>query len=1120
MRDLAMRKPRILLLQGPVGGFFSFLQNYLSEEGFEVHRLVFNGGDILFSLHSKYEIARFKDGGFDAYFLEIFNSWRPDAIVMFGDERPIHRSAKKCAKSARVQIWSFEEGYIRPNHVTFELDGNNANSSLRTTFDRSIAHEPPAAATPLSGQTLAMGLAAWAYFVAHRTTRWLFPGYIHHRERRLRDEFRFWMKSLYRRALARRYDEQLISQLLSGNYAPFFLVALQVHDDMQLRSHGRGWKNMTFADMVLASFSRCAPAEARLIIKAHPLDVGHGHHRKNIRLLIAKHDLADRVEYLQSGPLLPIVRHSKGLVTINSTAGIAALRNHVPVMAFGDALYHIPGLSHRPDGPADLDRFWSDPPRVDVDLAWRFEEHVFNYALIPGSFYLPRTWRSLSDQVAARLRAGLGLGLNINPPDEISNTGITPPPIESPPLTPRIGISWSGIWRERRTIETLLGGRTTFVMGPLGSCDLAVGWGHKPTARAIRRTANRAGIPYVAIEDGFLRSVRPGSADRPIGWITDRSGIYYDSRAPSDLETLLVKATSPSSETIAEGRSVIDRIRELRLSKYNHAPMLTTAELGLPFGRDVVVVVDQTFSDASVSGAGADSATFIRMMDAAVEDNPGQTIVVKTHPETVSGVKRGYLNDIARRRNVVLLTQNVNPWTLIEIARRVYVVSSQFGMEAMLAGVPVTCFGAAAYAGWGLTEDRITPIRRRRPGVTREAFAKAAYLDYCRWVDPYDGREIDFESAVDRLAFLRDRFHENTTTVCLGFSRWKRPAARAFLTGVGGAPTFCASENEALAEAVRKGGRVVVWGNRGFENRCERSSNVPIVRAEDGFLRSVGLGAAFVAPASLVFDAEGIYYDPRTRSDFERIAETIEFDEALLERAERLREMIVKRHISKYNDVGSKELSFPDGKRRILVPGQVEDDASVRLGSPIVISNLELLRRARGRWPDAHIIYKPHPDVQAGYRVGRIDEATARALADQIVIDVSMPSILAQVDHVETMTSLTGFEAILRGLTVTTHGQPFYAGWGLTEDLVPIRRRARQLTVDQLVAVALLAYPRYVDPVTGLPAPAEIVVERLSQQLNHSRRLHARLLAMGRSRYAWISHNILGALWRASRAQK
>ena len=137
------------------------------------------------------------------------------------------------------------------------------------------------------------------------------------------------------------------------------------------------------------------------------------------------------------------------------------------------------------------------------------------------------------------------------------------------------------------------------------------------------------------------------------------------------------------------------------------------------------------------------------------------------------------------------------------------------------------------------------------------------------------------------------------------------------------------------------------------------------------------------------------------------------------------------------------------------------------------------LRQVRDQEPDAFIVYRPHPDVMAGLRNG---DVPGSGLADLTVTAGSLLGLLEKVHAVHVLSSLTGFEALLRGKEVTVHGAPFYAGWGLTHDLAPLpARRGRQLTIDALVAAALILAPRYLDPQTGLPCPPEVVVERLAK---------------------------------------
>ena len=257
------------------------------------------------------------------------------------------------------------------------------------------------------------------------------------------------------------------------------------------------------------------------------------------------------------------------------------------------------------------------------------------------------------------------------------------------------------------------------------------------------------------------------------------------------------------------------------------------------------------------------------------------------------------------------------------------------------------------------------------------------------------------------------------------------------------------------------------------------------MQLEDGFVRSVGIGAEFRPPLSLVLDRLGLYYDATKPSDLEALLSATEFAPALIHRAGVLRERIVREGVTKYNLPSSALVDMPRTRRVILVPGQVADDRSVQLGGGGIGTGLDLLSRVRQEAPDAHILYKPHPDVDAGHRLGGVPDAQVLRLADQIIHGGSMADLLAIVDEVHTLTSLTGFEALLRGKPVTCYGQPFYAGWGLTTDLYPPARRTRRLQLDELVAGVLILYPCYIDPVTLLPCGPEIVLDRLRDPALH-----------------------------------
>jgi capsular polysaccharide export protein len=340
---------------------------------------------------------------------------------------------------------------------------------------------------------------------------------------------------------------------------------------------------------------------------------------------------------------------------------------------------------------------------------------------------------------------------------------------------------------------------------------------------------------------------------------------------------------------------------------------------------------------------------------------------------------------------------------------------------------------------------------------------------------------------------------------CLGISWWKRRRIAEFFATPRGRPVFHRSVAVAVDEAVARGGAIAVWATREPAGLAEaaRARGIPLVRVEDGFLRSIGLGSDFLPGASIVVDEGGIYFDPDSGSDLERLLRDGDFDPVLLARARRLIDRIVAGGVTKYNIAGrSAHIPWAPGRRRILVSGQVEDDLSVRLGGGAVRGNLDLLARVRAANPDAFIVYKPHPDVVAGHRKGAIGAAALRQYADCIVRGGSIAALCGEIDELHTLTSLSGFEALLRRVPVTVYGRPFYAGWGLTRDVAPWDR-GRTLSLEKLAAGALILYPRYLDPVTRQLCTPETIIDRLAQRelwrpdlVVAARRLQGRLSAV------------------------
>jgi capsular polysaccharide export protein len=651
-------------------------------------------------------------------------------------------------------------------------------------------------------------------------------------------------------------------------------------------------------------------------------------------------------------------------------------------------------------------------------------------------------------------------------------------------------------------LQGLLGRRPAIGVFPWrhGADTVWLGWGAKPSAYRASAYARMGGSKAVRLEDGFLRSYGTGDAFPPLALVVDDVGIYYDSTRPSALENLLNSEEDLLGPVAEDARRAKGLLLGHRLSKYNHAPdwvpppaFFPSAQPGCPRN---VLVVDQTAGDLSVSLGGATRETFESMLAAARAENPGATIFVKTHPEVTSGRKRGYLANVPEDARTVVLRDAISPLSLVEQMDRVYVVTSTMGFEALLAGKPVTCFGLPWYAGWGVTDDRLPCPRRIRRRSVDELFA-AAYFHYTRYLDPVAHAPGSIFDVIDWLVrqkqmAARLRVADRPARViCVGLRRWKAANLHPMLSLDRHQVAFVPTVADARGIQPRPGDHLVFWGATppaGLLDLAD-ASGARAVRMEDGFVRSVGLGSDLIRPMSLVLDEAGIYFDPTRPSGLEQILQTARFGDAELATAGSVRELMVRHGITKYNiEPRTSARWAAQGRSIVLVPGQVEDDASIRLGCGQVRTNLGLLQAVRASRPDAFIVYKPHPDVSSGNRDGKLALAEARRFADHVETRLSVISCIDACDEVHTMTSLTGFDALLRGKKVVTFGQPFYAGWGLTEDRmadgVALARRTRRLSVDELVAGALLRYPLYWDWQLKGYTSCEAVIRRIIEARN------------------------------------
>ncbi|MCW1954972.1 MAG: capsular polysaccharide biosynthesis protein [Roseobacter sp.] len=654
----------------------------------------------------------------------------------------------------------------------------------------------------------------------------------------------------------------------------------------------------------------------------------------------------------------------------------------------------------------------------------------------------------------------------------------------------RLSYYTAGFLRQRRVRRILELAGYDLRLGRAKAGAFVAVWGRSPYAARGEAAAARAGAGLVRVEDAFLRSLQAGRAgEPPLGLMIDDIGVYFDASAPSRLEQILATDPLDHSDELRRAHGGIARIREAQLSKYAGYDLETPCPAA-----GYVLVIDQTRGDASVTHGGADANTFKEMLYYAQAEHPGARILIKTHPETVAGHRQGYFSAADTSRRISLFEGRVSPWALLEGAVAVYTVTSQMGFEAILAGHRPQVFGQPFYAGWGLSEDRNPRgLPRRGRVLTPAQLFLGAMIKAPTWYDVHNDRLARFEEALDSFeAEVRAWREDHAGWTAAGMRLWKRAPLQQF---------FGRHKGIGFGKTAKAGRRAMVWAGQANEGKDERR-----VRLEDGFLRSRGLGAALTPPLSLVLDDLGIYYDPTRESRLERLVlarANLRPDQSARVRA--LIEAICSLGVTKYNLKGQMPV-LPAG-RRILVPGQVEDDASIRLGAGDICTNLGLLAAARRANPKAVIVFKPHPDVEAGLRPGAVAPRDLVGLADVLAENADAAALLGQVEEVWTMTSLLGFEALLRGLTVTTTGAPFYAGWGLTTDKgrVPARR-GRHISLESLAHAALIDYPRYFDPVSQRPCSPELALARLSAGgfgRGPGNRALAKLQGLFAS-YAWI----------------
>ncbi len=584
------------------------------------------------------------------------------------------------------------------------------------------------------------------------------------------------------------------------------------------------------------------------------------------------------------------------------------------------------------------------------------------------------------------------------------------------------------------------------------------------------RIARAAGFDVHAASPGPLLA-RNGRRMPLLSW-------FVVHRTETGPQTLFEAISSTFAATNDAGKSPdVAKLMERVLASYaldpqHRVPRCPPALLAPPRAPRVLLVDERMRSACTDESPSKRRKAFEQMIENALASHPNAQFWLARSGDYGTG---HWLSSLVR--NLPPGTQYVgdeySTCAALRHVDHVYTVTAPEGMYALLAGVQVHTFGAPYYAGWGLTNDHgVTCNRTTRP--TLAALFDVVFLRLAYYLDPATHAPGSLDVLLDSIELQRsiaNRFADLREVVGVRFQWWKRPFATPFLTAGGGTLRWAPEPG-----SLRPGECAALWGARSSDGVPE---GVRHVRIEDGFLHSTGLGSDMIAPRSQVVDMSGLYFDASRPSDLTTLLNGTTFSETELARAARLRTRIVQFGLTKYN-LGRRKPTWlaPPGKQVVLVPGQVADDASIRLGTRAISTADALLREVRARLPEAFVVYKPHPDVLSGNRSGLVN---AERLADVVDVESDLVSLIDAADEVHTLSSLAGFDALLRGKAVFTYGLPFYAGWGLTHDAIaPMPWRNRSLSLDMLTAGVMLRYPIYWDWRLQLFTTPEAVIQRLA----------------------------------------
>ncbi len=371
-----------MLLQGPLGPFFTRFAQMLRQHDREVYKINFNGGDLFFSGAAR--ISNFDQCHLQwAHYLDVYlEKHKISDCFVYGDCRYYHKVARAVCERHNVRFWVFEEGYLRPDFITLEQGGANANSQVDFSPARLARYREEEPETELIiGQTLRYRVVnSCLYYGVKALCSSEFKRYRHHRLGTWLSEAQSWLRSGWRKISRNRNHVELLERLAGKQ---MYLLPLQVYNDMQIRHHSDYMSMEHVLTHVVDSFARHADAESVLVVKHHPMDRGFKDYTWLIEYLRNEYKLGERLVYCHDLNLPSLLRMATGCVTLNSTVGLSSLLHGTPTKLLGRAFYNIPGITSQ----QELSDFWQNPARVNRRLERSLHALIRNETQVNGSFY-------------------------------------------------------------------------------------------------------------------------------------------------------------------------------------------------------------------------------------------------------------------------------------------------------------------------------------------------------------------------------------------------------------------------------------------------------------------------------------------------------------------------------------------------------------------------------------------------------------------------------------------------------------------------------------------------------------------------------------------------------------